>query len=74
MTIQTQSRQQLVNLIHEVEALSRDWDLVLNKSKSEILTLDSKADIEGIPCVTKAKYLGLQLNLDINLQRNTAKS
>ncbi len=42
--------------IQEQESLIEQWNLILNKAKSQVLTEDTLTDITGIPCVTPLKY------------------
>ena len=41
-----------------------DWNLRLNKKKSEILTKEDLPEIGGIKCVKMVKYLGVRVTID----------
>jgi hypothetical protein len=41
-----------------------NWNLRLNKKKSEILTKEDLPDIGGIKCVKMVKYLGVRVTID----------
>jgi hypothetical protein len=44
--------------------LNNDWNLRLNKKKSEILTNEDIPEIGGIKCVRAVKYLGVRVSSD----------
>ena len=41
-----------------------NWNLRLNKKKSEILTKEDLPEIGGIKCVKMVKYLGVRVSID----------
>ena len=41
-----------------------NWNLRLNKKKSEILTKKDLPEIGGIKCVKMVKYLGVRVTID----------
>jgi hypothetical protein len=41
-----------------------NWNLRLNKKKSEILTNEGLPEIGGIKCVKMVKYLGVRVTID----------
>ena len=41
-----------------------NWNLRLNKKKSEILTKEDLPEIGGIKCVEMVKYLGVRVTID----------
>ena len=41
-----------------------NWNLRLNKEKSEILTKEDLPEIGGIKCVKMVKYLGIRVTID----------
>ena len=41
-----------------------NWNLRLNKKKSEILTKEDLSEIGGIKCVKMVKYLGVRITID----------
>ena len=49
------------------------YNLRLNKKKSEILTTEKEEQIAEVKCTRMVKYLGVKINADVKLQRNTAK-
>ena len=69
MLILTNSKTEMTQAIQELDNLSGEWNLRLNKAKSQVLTEEKLEDIAGIPCVTQVKYLGVLLHLDMYMQR-----
>ena len=51
MLILTNSKVELGEAIRELEGLNREWHLTLNKDKSQVLTKEKDAEVEGIPCM-----------------------
>jgi hypothetical protein len=51
-------------VIEELATLNTDWNLRLNKEKSEILTKEDLPEIGGIKCVKAVNYLGVRVTLD----------
>ena len=49
----TNSKPEKAEIIRNLEQLQPEWNLRMNKTKSQILTKDSVTDIEGIPCMQK---------------------
>ena len=41
-----------------------NWNLRLNKKKSEILTKEDLPEVGGIKCVKMVKYLGVRVTID----------
>ncbi len=41
-----------------------NWNLRLNKKKSEILTKEDLPEIGGVKCVKMVKYLGVRVTID----------
>ena len=64
MLILTNSRPELVKAIEELEGLGREWNLRLNKTKSQGLTEERVEQIAGVPCASQVKYLGVPVCLD----------
>lgn len=64
MLVLTNSKPELEEAIRELEGLGGMWSLKLNKDKSQVLTSDSLAHIEGIPCMTHVKYLGVPIHVN----------
>jgi hypothetical protein len=51
-------------IIEELAKLSLQWNLRLNKKKSEILTNESLTEIGGVRCAKVVKYLGVKVAID----------
>jgi hypothetical protein len=51
-------------VVEELAKLNFDWNLRLNKKKSEILTNEDIPEIGGIKCVRTVKYLGVRVSSD----------
>jgi hypothetical protein len=73
MLVMTNSKAELENIISEFAALQIEWNLKLNKKKSEILTQEEGEDIGGIRCVKAVKYLGVRVTHDKKEQIKVAK-
>ena len=50
-----------------------NWNLRLNKKKSEILTKEDLPEIGGIKCVKMVKYLGVRVTIDRKEQTQVAR-
>jgi len=50
--------------VEELTALNQNWNLRLNKKKSEILTKEDLPEIGGVKCVKVVKYLGVRVAVD----------
>jgi hypothetical protein len=64
---------QIEQIINDFASLQTDWNLRLNKKKSEILTQDEGEEIAGIRCVKAVKYLGVRVTHDKKEQIKVAK-
>jgi hypothetical protein len=51
-------------IIEELAKLSLQWNLRLNKKKSEILTNEYLTEFEGVRCAKVVKYLGVKVAID----------
>ena len=51
-------------IIEELAKVQEEWNLRLNKKKSEILTTVEKEEINGIRCTTWVKYLGVMVTVE----------
>jgi hypothetical protein len=51
-------------IIEELAKLSLQWNLRLNKKKSEILTNEDLTEIGGVKCAKIVKYLGVRVAID----------
>jgi hypothetical protein len=60
-------------VISELTKLQDDWNLRLNKKKSEILTGESLPEIGGVKCARTVKYLGVKVTLDMQEQKVIAR-
>ena len=50
MLFLTNSKTEMEDMIQELEKLNADWNLRLNKDKSQVLTKDNVTSISGVPC------------------------
>ena len=64
MLVMSNSQPEIEQVIEELATLNTDWNLRLNKKKSEILTKEGLPEIGGIKCVKTVKYLGLRVTID----------
>jgi hypothetical protein len=51
-------------IVEELAKLSLQWNLRLNKKKSEILTNEDLTEIVGVKCAKVVKYLGVRVAID----------
>ena len=59
--------------MEELTALNQNWNLRLNKKKSEILTNEDLPEIGGIKCVKVVKYLGVRVAVDKKEQNRVTR-
>ena len=64
MLVMSNSQSEIEQVIEELATLNTDWNLRLNKKKSEILTKEDIPEIGGINCTKTVKYLGLRVTMD----------
>jgi hypothetical protein len=64
MLVMSNSQPEIEQVIEELATLNTDWNLRLNKKKSEILTKEDLPEIGGIKCVKMVKYLGVRVTID----------
>jgi Reverse transcriptase (RNA-dependent DNA polymerase) len=64
MLVMSNSQPEIEKVIEELATLNTDWNLRLNKKKSEILTKEDLPEIGGIKCVKTVKYLGVRVTVD----------
>jgi hypothetical protein len=50
-----------------------NWNLRLNKKKSEILTSENLTEIGGVRCTKMVKYLGVKVTVDRKEQTKVAR-
>jgi hypothetical protein len=73
MLIMSNQKGEIELAINEIASLKINYNLRLNKKKSEILTAEKEEEIGGIRCTKMVKFLGVKINADVKLQRKTAK-
>ena len=64
MLVMTNNQSELTMIIDELRKLQQQWNLRLNKRKSEILTKEDSQEVNGIKCVKTVKYLGVKVTCD----------
>jgi hypothetical protein len=64
MLVMTNNQSELTMIIDELGKLQQQWNLRLNKRKSEILTKEDIQEVNGIKCVKTVKYLGVKVTCD----------
>ena len=60
-------------IVGELANLQDNWNLRLNKKKSEILTGESLPEIGGVKCTRTVKYLGVKVTVDKQEQKVIAR-
>ena len=64
MLVMSNYQHEINEVIQELAKLNMDWNLRLNKKKSEILTNESLQEIVGVRCTKIVKYLGVKVTAD----------
>ena len=64
MLVMTDNQNELAMIIDELTKLEQQWNLRLNKKKSEILTKEKVQEVGGVRCVKVVKYLGVRVTFD----------
>ena len=64
MLVMSNQEAEVGMIIEELAKVQLEWNLRLNKKKSEILTSVEKEKINGIRCTTAVKYLGVRVTMD----------
>ena len=59
--------------MEELTTLNQNWNLRLNKKKSEILTNEDLPEIGGVKCVKVVKYLGVRVAVDQKEQNRVTR-
>ena len=59
--------------MEELTTLNQNWNLRLNKKKSEILTNEDLPEIGGVKCVKVVKYLGVCVAVDKKEQNRVTR-
>jgi hypothetical protein len=73
MLLMSNSKQEIEEVISELASLELNFNLRLNKKKSEILTGEAVEEIAGIKCRKEVKYLGVRVTTDKKEQKRIAK-
>ena len=73
MLLMSNSKQEIEEVISELALLELNFNLRLNKKKSEILTGEDVEEIAGIKCGKEVKYLGVRVTTDKKEQKRIAK-
>ena len=73
MLLMSNSKKEVEDVISELASLECNFNLRLNKKKSEILTAEDVEEIAGIKCRKEVKYLGVKVTTDRKEQRRIAK-
>ena len=64
MLVMSSNQHEIEMIIEELAKLSLQWNLRLNKRKSEILTNENLTEIGGVKCAKVVKYLGVRVAID----------
>ena len=64
MLILTNCKAELEEAIYEIELLTPEWNLKMNKDKSQVLTKDTCIDVAGVPCMMNVKYLEVLVHVN----------
>ena len=64
MLVMSSNQYDIEMIIEELAKLSLQWNLRLNKKKSEILTNENLTEIGGVRCARVVKYLGVKVAID----------
>ncbi len=73
MLLMSNSKQEIEEVISELASLELNFNLRLNKKKSEVFTGENVEEIAGIKCRKEVKYLGVRVTTDRKEQRRIAK-
>ena len=73
MLVMSNCQHEINEVIEELAKLNMDWNLRLNKKKSEILTSESLQEIGGVRCTKVVKYLGVKVTADKKEQTKVAR-
>ena len=60
-------------IVDELAKLASNWNLRLNKKKSDILTNENLTEIGGVRCTKVVKYLGVKVTIDRKEQTKVAR-
>ena len=70
MLVMSNSRPEIEMIVSELAKLQDNWNLRLNKKKSEILTGENLPEIGGVKCTKNVKYLGVRVTVDKQEQKS----
>jgi hypothetical protein len=73
MLVMSNSKPEIEEIVNELANLQIEWNLRLNKRKSEILTAEDLDDIGGVKCTKTVKYLGVKVTMDKKEQKVIAR-
>jgi hypothetical protein len=73
MLVMSNSQPEIEMIISELVKLQDNWNLRLNKKKSEILTCENLPEIGGVKCTKGVKYLGVRVTVDKMEQKLIAR-
>ena len=73
MLVMSNSQHEVEEVVEELATLNQNWNLRLNKKKSEILTNEDLPEIGGIKCVKVVKYLGVRVAVDKKEQNRVTR-
>jgi hypothetical protein len=73
MLVMSNNQHEVEMVISELAKLQDNWNLRLNKKKSEILTGENLPEIGGVKCVRTVKYLGVKVTVDKQEQKVIAR-
>ena len=74
MLVMSNQKGEIEKAINEMTSLQDNYNLRLNKKKSEILTAEKVEHIGEIRCVRMVKYLGVKVNIDAKLQKKLPRN
>ena len=73
MLVMSNSKPEVEQVVEELATLNINWNLRLNKKKSEILISEDLPEIGGIKCVKQVKYLGVRVTIDMKEQTQVTR-
>ena len=73
MLVMSNCQHEINEVIEELAKLNLEWNLRLNKKKSEILTNESLQETGGVRCTKIVKYLGVKVTADKKEQTKVAR-
>jgi hypothetical protein len=69
MLVMSNSQHEIEMVVEELATLNTNWNLRLNKKKSEILTGEDLPEIGRVKCTKMVKYLGVRVTIDKKEQK-----